>query len=70
MKSSLRPWWVLLCSLFFYMFWHPAYIGLTLFSTLVDYIASRLIARNETTPDKKNLLRPQYYLQSSLSGLF
>jgi D-alanyl-lipoteichoic acid acyltransferase DltB (MBOAT superfamily) len=50
--------WVVLfiASYYFYMSWNPKYLGLIVFSTLVDYIAGRKIASSTNTFKRKLLL--------------
>lgn len=50
-------WWILLiASYFFYLSWNPKYLGLILFSTLVDYIAGRKIASSASPGIRKLFL--------------
>ncbi len=50
--------WVVLfiASYYFYMSWNPKYLGLIVFSTLVDYIAGRKIASSTSAVTRKLLL--------------
>ena len=58
--------WVLLlaASYIFYMFWKPAYILLIVLSTIVDYIAARLMS-NQSEKSK----RKKYLVMSLISNL-
>ena len=42
--------WLLVASYIFYGWWHPYYLGLILFSTLVDYVAVRMMERRSANP--------------------
>lgn len=58
-------WIILLISSYiFYMFWKPAYILLILLSTIIDYIATNLMSREEEKSKRK-----KYLLLSLLSNL-
>lgn len=58
--------WVLLlaASYIFYMFWKPAYILLIILSTIVDYIAARMMSKESSKSKRK-----KYLIMSLVSNL-
>lgn len=44
--------WLVLCSLFFYGWWNPAYLGLIIFSIIFNYSLGRFFGNNNTTIKK------------------
>lgn len=61
---------VLLASSAFYMAWNPWYIGLILFSTLVDWLVARNIAQHEDEAVRKRWLAVSVVLNLGLLGTF
>lgn len=56
MKGRLRLWWCLAGSYFFYGWWDWRFLGLILFSTLVDFSIGGRLARTENLLERKRLL--------------
>jgi alginate O-acetyltransferase complex protein AlgI len=48
-----RKWLLLLASYGFYMAWNPPFLVLLLFSTALDFVAGRRIARSESAPERR-----------------
>jgi len=48
--------WLVLCSLFFYGWWSPAYLALILFSMLFNYAFGVMLGNGESRKNKKALL--------------
>jgi D-alanyl-lipoteichoic acid acyltransferase DltB (MBOAT superfamily) len=62
--------WLLVSSLFFYGWYHPAYIGLLAFSVLVNYTFGRLIEGSEDKGRKRKLLISGVIINILLLGGF
>ncbi|MCR5404309.1 MAG: MBOAT family protein [Butyrivibrio sp.] len=43
--KSLRQWWLLICSYFFYMCWEPKYIVLIVGSTVITYLSAIMMEK-------------------------
>lgn len=54
--KKARAYWLLLCSLFFYMCWNAAYVLLLISSILITYGAGRLIEKYNDSGKRKNLI--------------
>lgn len=55
-KHRYRWGILLIASYYFYMSWNPAYLGLIVFSTLIDYISGRKIASSKKPFTRKAFL--------------
>jgi D-alanyl-lipoteichoic acid acyltransferase DltB (MBOAT superfamily) len=65
-----RVVFVLLASSAFYMAWNPWYLGLILFSTLVDWMVARSIARHEDEAARKRWLAVSVAVNLGLLATF
>lgn len=68
LQNDWQKIWLLLTSYFFYMYWNPLYLGLILFSTVVDYTAARAIADAPSPARRKQWLA--FSLVTNLTTLF
>jgi D-alanyl-lipoteichoic acid acyltransferase DltB (MBOAT superfamily) len=55
-----RKIWLLVSSLFFYMYWSPVFILLILYSTTIDYFVARRIERTQAKSARQHLLAISY----------
>ncbi|MCG8098700.1 MAG: MBOAT family protein, partial [Candidatus Thiodiazotropha taylori] len=62
--------WLILCSLFFYGWWDPAYLGLILFSMLFNYSFGIMLSSDSNGIYKKTLLIIGVAVNLSLLGYF
>jgi len=68
--NLLRLLFVFLASCAFYMAWHPAYIGLILGSTVLDYTAGRMIHRSTRPGSRRGWLIASLVGNLGLLGTF
>lgn len=62
--------WLVICSLFFYGWWNPAYLTLILFSMLFNYAFGEMLARREKQQARKLLLIIGIAINLGLLGYF
>lgn len=69
-KQRLAMSWLVLCSLFFYGWWNPAYLVLILFSMLFNYAVGTMLSNGDSAVFKKYLLWFGITLNLSFLGYY
>ncbi len=70
LRHRTQNYMLLVASYVFYGYWDWRFLFLMLFSTVVDYCAAILIARDQSRPRRKSVLISSIVIQLSLLGLF
>ena len=65
-----RRSWLLVASVFFYMYWSPAFILLILYTTTIDYFVARRLAVTEAARSRRRLLALSYVTNFGALFLF
>lgn len=70
LRHRAQNYMLLVASYVFYGYWDWRFLFLMLFSTVIDYTAAILIARNNSRPRRKVVLVTSIVIQLTLLGLF